>query len=391
MKPFDMFFPVRLLVGAGRVKELGKWASGYGKKAFIVYDPFLKGANLPSAIKADLKENGVETIEFFDVVPNPRHTMMDEGVKICLQNGCDVVIGVGGGSAIDTAKAVALAAKHGGSAWDYTERYFEPENVRRPTSKGLPILTVPTTAGTGTEATHVSVVNNHDLKMKCAIINENIYPVVSIIDPELMVSVPKKVTAHTGVDTFSHAFESYISKGATEWSRMLAKRSMELFAKSIRTAVNEPGNIDARAEMALSCTLAGAAFVQSGLALPHAIGQPVSAITDAPHGATLAVCLPVIIKWTIPEAESDFADVAEILDASVRDLPNSEKAAMLPEILDELYKDIDINETYASYGMTKEHIKEAVDLSLGAYQWDIGGHPKKVDRADLEEIYRRCL
>ena len=94
--------------------------------------------------------------------------------------------------------------------------------------------------------------------------------------------------------------------------------------------------------MALSCTLAGAAFVQSGLALPHAIGQPVSAITDAPHGATLAVCLPVIIKWTIPEAESDFADVAEILDASVRDLPNSEKAAMLPEILDELYKDIDI-------------------------------------------------
>lgn len=391
MKSFNMFFPVRLLVGAGRVKELGKWTAGYGKKAFIVYDPFLKGAGLPEEIKADLKKNGVDTVEFFDVVPNPRHTMMDEGARIAVDNGCDVVIGVGGGSAIDTAKAIALEAKHGGSAWDYTERYFEPENVRRPETKGLPILTVPTTAGTGTEATHVSVVNNHELKMKCAIINEHIYPDVSIIDPELMVTVPKKVTAHTGVDTFAHAFESYIAKGATEWSRMLAKRSMELFAKSIRAVFNEPEDIDARSEMALSCTLAGAAFVQSGLALPHAIGQPVSAITDAPHGATLAVCLPVIIKWTIPYAAQDFADVAEILDASVKDLPTSEKAAMLPEILEQLYKDIDINETYSSYGMTQEHIEEAVDLSLGAYQWDIGGHPKKVDRADLEEIYRRCL
>ena len=391
MKSFDMYFPVRLLVGAGRVEELGKWTSDYGKKAFIVYDPFLKGTKLPVTIKADLAENGVSSIEFFDVVPNPRHTTMDRGVKICLDNECDVVIGVGGGSAIDSAKAIALAAKHGGSAWDYTERYFEPENVRRPTTKGLPILTVPTTAGTGTEATHVSVVNNHDLRMKCAIINENIYPDVSIIDPELMVTVPKKVSAHTGVDTFAHAFESYISKGATEWSRMLAKRSMELFAQSIRAAVNEPKNIDARAQMALSCTLAGAAFVQSGLALPHAIGQPVSAITDAPHGATLAVCLPVIIKWTIPEAEADFADVSEILDPSVRDLQQSEKATLLPDILERVYEDIDINETYASYGMTEEHIKEAVDLSLGAYQWDIGGHPKKVVRADLEEIYRLCL
>ena len=356
-----------------------------------MYDPFLKGAKLPQEVKEDLGSCGVDVVEFFDVVPNPRHTMMDEGTKICKDAGCDIVIGIGGGSAIDTAKAVAIAAVHGGSAWDYTERYFEQDKVLRPESRGLPIITLPTTAGTGTEATHVSVVNNHDLKMKCAIINENIYPDVSIIDPELMVTVPKKVTAHTGVDTFAHAFESYISNGATEWSRMLAKRSMELFSRSIRTAVNEPDNLEGRADMALACTLAGAAFVQSGLALPHAIGQPVSAITDAPHGATLAVCLPVIIDWTMPEAQADFAEVAEILDPSVRDLPEAEKAAKLTEILAALYSDIDVSETYASYGMTKEQIKEAVDLSLGAYQWDIGGHPKKVERADLEEIYRRCL
>lgn len=391
MNPFDMYFPVRLAVGAGRVSELGEWCAKYGKNAFIVYDPFLKDSKLAASVKEDLMQNGVGAVEYYDVVPNPRHTMMDKGVQICIEEKCDVVIGIGGGSAIDTAKAIALAAVHGGSCWDYTERYFEQDKVRRPASKGLPIITVPTTAGTGTEATHVSVVNNHDLKMKCAIINEFIYPDVSIIDPELMVSVPKKVTANTGVDTFAHAFESYISNGATEWSKMLAVRSMELFARSIRTAVNEPENIDARMDMALSCTLAGAAFVQSGLALPHAIGQPVSAITDAPHGATLAVCLPVIIKWTLPDAGEKFAAVAQILDPSVRGMSDEAKAAKLPEILEGLYKDIDISETYASYGMSAEHIKEAVDLSLGAYQWDIGGHPKKVTREDLEEIYRRCL
>ncbi len=391
MKPFEMFFPVRLVMGPGKFKELGKRCSSYGKKAFAVYDPFLKGSPLVDNMKKDLSDFGISVVDFFEVVPNPRHTMMDRGVEICKRENCDFVVGIGGGSAIDTAKAIAIAAVHGGSTWDYTERYFEQDKVLRPKSKGLPIVCVPTTAGTGTEATHVSVVNNHELKMKCAIINENIYPDVSIIDPELMISIPKKVTAHTGVDTFAHAFESYISNGATEWSEMLALKSMELFSRSIRQAVNEPKNADGRMDMALSCTLAGAAFVQSGLALPHAIGQPVSAITDAPHGATLAVCLPVIIEWTIPAAEAKFARVAEILDPSVRDLPQAEKAKKLTEILAQLYRDIDINESYASYGMTKDHIKEAVDLSLGAYQWDIGGHPKKVERKDLEEIYRRCL
>ena len=390
MKQFDMFFPVRLIVGPGRVAELGKRSAAYGNKAFIVYDPFLKGGKLADAVRADLKTNGVDAVEFYDVVPNPRHTTMDAGVAICKQNNCDLVIGIGGGSAIDTAKAIALTAVHGGSVWDYTE-YYAPDNVKRPTTPGLPIITVPTTAGTGTEATHCSVINNHDLKMKATIINEHIYPAVSIVDPELMVSVPKKVTAHTGVDTFAHAFESYIANGATEWSQMLAVKSMELFAKHIRTAVNDPANIDGRSGLALSCTLAGAAFVQSGLALPHAIGQPVSGITDAPHGATLAVCLPVIIEWTIPAAQPKFAKVAEILDSSVSCLPEAEKAAKLPEILAQLYKDIDIDETYASYGMTEDDIQAAVDLALTAYKWDIGGHPKKVERADLEEIYRRCL
>lgn len=391
MKQFDMYFPVRLVIGPGRIAELGKWCALYGKKAFAVYDPFLKGKALLEKVKQDLAQNGVEIVEFFDVVPNPRHTMMDKGVELCKQANCDLVISIGGGSAIDTAKAIAIAAVHGGSCWDYTERYFEQDKVRRPTSKGLPIICVPTTAGTGTEATHCSVVNNHELKMKCAIINENIYPDVSIIDPQVMYSIPKKVTAHTGVDTFAHAFESYISNGATEWSQMLAVKSMELFARSIRTAVNEPNNPDGRMDMALACTMAGAAFVQSGLALPHAIGQPVSAITDAPHGATLAVCLPIIIEWTIPYAQKQFAKVSEILDPSVCGLSEAEKAAKLPEILKALYKEIDISETYASYGMTQAHIKEAIDLSLGAYQWDIGGHPKKVERKDLEEIYRRCL
>jgi alcohol dehydrogenase class IV len=391
MKPFDVFLPVHLVFGAGKIREIGEISKQYGKKAFAVFDPFLKDGSVVKNIRADLKKEGIDMVEFYDVSPNPRYTAMDEGVKICKANACDFVISVGGGSAIDSAKAIAIAVIHGGSCWDYTVRYFEMDKVRKPTTKGLPHIVVPTTAGTGTEATYASVVNNPNLKLKCAILNPIAYPDYGIVDPELMISVPREVTALTGMDAFAHAFETYISNGANPWSEALSLRSIELFVEHIRTAVNEPKNLDARMGMAVSSTLAGAAICQAGLAMPHAIGQPVSALKDAPHGGTLAACIPQIIEWTIPFAQEKFAKVAEIFDPSISCLGEAEKARKLPESLHQLYKDLDIAPTFGKYGMKEEEIPTAVDLCFGGFQWDLGGHPKPISREDAAEMFRRCL
>lgn len=231
MQTFTFQFPTQLHIGEGIRRQLGQIAAPYGKKAFIALDPFLKGTQTEKELIEDLSQYGISTVVFSDIVPNPRHTSIDEGAEQCRQEGCELVIAIGGGSAIDTAKAIALTAKWGGKCWDYTER--QGENVRRPQGPGLPLIAIPTTAGTGTEATQFAVINNPEQVRKCTIITPYLYPKIAMIDPELMQTIPPQLTALTGIDTFAHAFEAYICKGHNSFSDALALHAMELFARSI--------------------------------------------------------------------------------------------------------------------------------------------------------------
>lgn len=391
MKAFNALIPTKLVVGAGRLSEVGSEMAELGTKVFGVFDPFLRGSETTKKIRGWLEEKDLELIEFYDVVPNPRYTDMDKGRDICVANGCDCILAVGGGSAIDTAKAITLSAVYGGSSWDYTTRHYEPEKVRSPKKRGLPLLAIPTTAGTGTEATLCSVVNNPDIHVKCTIINPVIFPNTSIIDPEIMYSVPPKTTAFTGLDTFAHAFESYIVASANEFSEMLSLKSIELCAKHLRTAVHEPKNEDARAGMALASALAGAAFCQCGLCLPHAMGQPVGGLKDAPHGATVAICLPAILEWTLPYAQEKIARVAALFDPAVAGLPVNEQANAIIPVLKKLYEDIGATETYKDYGVTEEDIPTLVNMVYDYYAQDAAGHPKPVTREDVAMLFKNSL
>ncbi|MCD8355945.1 MAG: iron-containing alcohol dehydrogenase [Clostridia bacterium] len=390
MNNFQFHFPTQLRIGEGERKQLGKIAAEYGKKAFLAFDPFLNGSTVQKEMLEDLSQNGVAYEIFSDIVPNPRNTSIDQGAELCRNTGCELVIAVGGGSAIDTAKAIALTAALGGSCWDYTER--QGEYVKRPDRPGLPLIAIPTTAGTGTEATQFAVINNPEQVRKCTIITPLIYPCVSLIDPELMQSIPGQLTALTGIDTFAHAFEAYICKGHNEFSDALALHAMELFAKSIRTAVHDGSNLEARGMMAMSCTLAGAAFSHAGVCLPHAMGQPLSAFTDAPHGGTLAACIPQVIEWTIPYAEERLARVAEILDAdAVAGKTQAEKAAALPEIIGQLYDDLNVHVSFSGYGLKEDDLDAFVDLCFTAYKQDMDQHPKPVTRQDVYDLVRKCM
>ena len=390
MDDFQFYFPVQLMVGPGKRKKLGNIAGKYGTKAFAVFDPFLKESEVCQDILNDLTAHGIEYTTFFDIVPNPRNTSIDEGVRQCWEADCQMVLAIGGGSAIDTAKAIAMTAHFGGTCWEYTER--QGEEVKRPDTPGLPLIAIPTTAGTGTEATQFAVINNPSQVRKCTIVNPVIYPCVSIIDPELMQSIPRQLTALTGIDTFAHAFEAYICTDHNPFSDALALHAMELFAKSIRRAAHDGNDLEARGMMAMSCALAGVAFSNAGVCLPHALGQPLSAFTDAPHGGTLAACIPQVIEWTVPYAQERFARVAEILDsAAVQGLNEQQKAEALPRLMAQLYDDLDVHVSFSGYGLREEDLDAFVDLCFVAYQQDMDHHPKPVTREAVYELVRKCM
>lgn len=391
MKPFEFYFPTKIIMGEGKLKELGKIARGFGQKIFFLYDPFLKDSSTLADIKRDFETQQLTVIEFNDVEPNPRNTTIDAGKTTCITEACDLVVAIGGGSAIDSAKAIALSATNGGNCWDYTER--ADEKVTRPTKEGLPLIVVPTTAGTGTEATSYAVINNPKQKRKCTIISDFIYPDVSLIDPTIMQTIPPMLTALTGIDTFAHAVESYISVNATPISEMLSLQAVKLFAKSISRAVHDGENdIEARNDMAFACSLAGAAIGMAGTTLPHALGQPLGALTDAPHGGTLAACFPQVMAWTLPAASEKLGQVAEILNPSLADEQSSlAKAQELPMILNEFYRNLGVDVSFGKYGLKEDEIEQLTDLCFAGFSQDMKAHPKQARRDDLVELIHACM
>lgn len=390
MKDYSVTLPTKLFYGAGSINSVGEKVASYGKKVFLMVDPFLRGGVLASKIISSIKEKGVEVIEFYDIVPNPRNTTIDGAIETVKQEKCDVIAAVGGGSAIDSAKAVALVAVHGGKCWEYTERLGE--NVKRPNTKGLPLIVVPTTSGTGTEATPFAVINNPELHLKCTIVNHVTYPDIAIVDPEILVSKPPKLTALTAIDTFAHAFEAYISIHATPWVEMVALESIRLFAENIRECYKNGSNIEARAKMAFSCSLGGIAIANAGVTIPHALGQPLSALTDAPHGGTIAACINQVIEWTLPVCEDKFGKIAEIFDPSLCNLSAPEKARKLPEILRALFAEINVTDTFGSYGLKEDQIGKFADIVFTSFNQDLLCHPKKIQgKQDVIDIIKMCF
>lgn len=382
--------PSKIKFGAGLVKKLGENVAPYGKKALLLYDPFLKGSKLINDVIEDLKANQIEAVTFDDVSPNPRNTVIDKAVDLCVAEKCDVVIGIGGGSAIDSAKAIAIVAKNGGKCWEYVRT---ANGCREPENGKLPMIAIPTTSGTGTEATPFSVINNPELGFKATICDDLACPTLSIVDPELMVSMPPSVTAYTGIDAFAHAFEAYTSSTESPLMDVVALEAMRLFINNIERAVEDGTDIVARSNMALCSTYGGMAIAHMCTTMPHALGQALGGITDAPHGGTIAACINKVIEWTLPEGEEKFAKVAELFDESIKDLPAAEKAAKLPQYIEKLFTKIMGGKpvTMATYGMTEENLPKLVDLVMNFYYGDALLNPKQPTKEDVYQVAKASL
>lgn len=358
MRPFTYYQPTEIVFGSGRIQEIGTIVARYGQRCLLVTSPSDALNPLYERIRGYLQEAGIQVEHFNGVIPNPTTDCVTEGADLAKAFNADVVLGVGGGSSMDTAKAVAVEATHPGTAWDYL--FFKTP----PTSKTLPVIAVSTTSGTGSQVTQVAVMTETASKTKSAIYNSIVYPKVCVVDPDLMESLPAYITACTGFDAFTHAFESYLHVNGTPYTDVLALEAIRLVAAYLPLAVTDGTNKEARQAMAWADTLAGLCIANAGVTLPHGIGMTISGqCPHVAHGEALAVVYPEFTRFTYGSAIWKFAQVGRIFNPALTELSDAEAAEQSCDEIDNLLKQIGLWLSLEGLGITHEDTVAIADNS----------------------------
>jgi len=379
MRNFNYYQPTEIRFGRGRVREIGEVVSLFGKRCLIVTVPvFPEIETVVNKVKDSLVDNGVDIAHFDKVIPNPTTDIVTDGAEIARAHNADVVLGLGGGSSMDTAKAVAVEATHEGTSWDYL---FYRDS--QPTEKTLPVITITTTSGTGSHVTQVAVVTNPKEKNKSAIYNPIVYPKVSIVDPELMVTIPEHITASTGFDVFAHAFESYINPNGSDYTDLMALEAIRLVADYLPLAVKNGHELIPRTQMAWADTLAGLCIANSGVTLPHGIGMAISGIyPHVMHGEALAVVYPAIMQFSHKNAQQKFAAVGRLLDDHLSQMDDSQAAEVSCDVLEDFINKIGMLTCFEELNIPEEDLRALAEASLVLP--DYKNHPRV---ATLDEVF----
>ena len=306
----NFYRPVEVFFGKGAVEKVGEVARRFGFKAMIVTgkESAKKSGALDKVIRS-LNSHGIhEYVLYNEVIPNPTDRIVNEGARIAVEEKVDFIIGLGGGSALDTAKAISIVSSNEGSVWDYVKY---PEGPRLVPYLNRPVICIPTTAGTGSEVNKYSVVTNEIRKEKLVLSHSLNYPKVAIIDPELTLTMSPELTAITGFDALTHALESLTNRAENFMAEECSVRAIELIFKWLPVAVEEPENYEAREKLSYAAMLAGVAIDHLGVALIHAMEHPISAhYPQVAHGLGLAILAPYITKFNYkgnPEKYALFA------------------------------------------------------------------------------------
>lgn len=383
MNSFAYFQPTEILFGRGRLAEVGEAVARFGNRCLVVTVPMTGYVPpLMERIGAYLAAAGVEMAHFDGVVPNPTTDCVTAGANLAKEFGAKVVLGVGGGSSMDTAKAIAVEATHPGTCWDYL--YFKTP----PTDRTLPVVAVSTTSGTGSQVTQVAVVTETGTKTKSALYHSLLYPRVAIVDPELVVSAPPHITASTGFDAFTHAFESYLHVGGSPYTDLLALEAIRLVVRHLPAAFENGGDLAARTQMAWADTLAGLCIANAGVTLPHGIGMTIGGqCPQVMHGEALAVIYPEFTRYTYAHAVARFAAVGRIFDPALNDVPDERAAEQCCVEIDSFLKRIGMWLSLRGLGVSATDVVEIADHSRVLP--DYLNNPRIATRDEIYEILLR--
>ncbi len=385
MKHFNFHQTTQILFGKGRINELAEATLKYGDKALLVTTRGTAPAFQAQykRVKDILTQGGVEVAHFDKVIPNPTIETISAGAEMAKEFGAKVIIGLGGGSSMDAAKAISVAATHEGTCWDYLF-YKTPQPDA---SKLLPVIAVSTTSGTGSQVTQVAVITNTQERDKSALYNNILYPQVCIVDPELMVTVPKFVTATTGFDVLCHAFESTINPGTGAYVDLLAWEAISIVVENLPKVLADLNDVDGREKMAWADSLAGLCIANAGVTLPHGMGMAIGGMyPHVAHGESLAIVYPAFAQFTWESAVPQFSKLARILNPELTSLSDHEAASKAPVEITKFLKKIQLNKTLKEVKVPESEISKLAEQCMVLP--DYKGNPRVATKEEMLELVK---
>jgi alcohol dehydrogenase class IV len=379
----EIQIPAVLRIGGGSITYVPSILEGLScKRPLIVTDPFILNSGLPASIEARLQQAGIWSSIFSDTVPDPTSAVVDLGVQAFGAGEHDSLISLGGGSSIDTAKAISMLAANGGIC----RTYKVPNPIPL---AGAPHIAIPTTAGTGSEVTRFTVITDPVTNEKMLIAGPTLLPTAAVVDFELTLTMPARLTADTGIDSLTHAIEAYVSRRSNSFSDSVAQLAMRDIWRYLPIAFFTPSDRIAREAMMTAATLAGMAFSNSSVALVHGMSRPIGAHFHVPHGLSNAMLLPVVTRFSAPTVPTRYADCARAMGlASSADSDSIAVDRLLAGLFD-LNRDLKVPSPKA-YGIDEQKYRNLIPTM--ALQALASGSPSNNPRiptaADIEQLYR---
>lgn len=381
---FQMYMPTKIYFGPGEINKLGE-INLPGKKALIVITSgkSMKANGYVDKVVQLLAKQNIEAVIFDKVQPNPTSDTVMEGAKVAKENNCDFVIGLGGGSSIDSAKSIAIMATNEGEYWDYIPAGSgKGKEVK---NKPLPIIAITTTAGTGTEADPWTVITKSGGTEKIGYGIEGTFPTISIVDPEMMTSVPPYITAYTGIDALCHAVEGYLANISQPISDLLALDAVKLISQNLKKAVENPNDIEARSNLAWANTEAGLCETYSCCIGNHSIEHALSAFNEKlPHGVGLALVGPSFFEYILKSQPEKFLKLAKAMN------PESDKPQDFITEFRKLIKDANLEEEKLSNYIKEEDLKDIAQNAIDTMGFLIEYMEQKINAEDIYNILKKA-
>lgn len=353
-------------------------------KAFVATDKDLIKFGVADKVLKVLENAGIPYEIFSEIKPNPTVSNVKAGVEAFAKSGADFILAIGGGSSIDTSKAIGIITNNP----DFSD-VVSLEGVAPTKKKSVPIIALPTTAGTAAEVTINYVITDEENHKKMVCVDPNDIPAIAIVDAELMYTLPKGLTASTGLDALTHAIEGLITKGAWEMSDMFEIKAIEMIARYLETAVFEPTNAEARNGMAVAQYIAGMAFSNVGLGVVHGMAHPLGAIFDIPHGVANALLLPVIMEFNAPAALPKYVDIAKAMNVYKDGMSQEEAAKAAVEAVKALSVKVGIPQHLSELGIKEEDLPRLAASAIANVCTP--GNPRGVTEEIILELYKKAF
>lgn len=382
MKEFSFSVPQEIIVGKGSLARLPEAAEKLGgKHGFIISGPHLNKMGIVASCSESLENAGIKVDAYTETEGNPSVETVEKAAAAFCKSGADFIIALGGGSPMDVAKAVGVVARYGGSITEY-------EGGGRVQGDIIPLIAIPTTAGTGSEVTAFSVITDHSRNYKLTVFSYKLIPAYAILDPELLTTAPVSVAAACGIDAMVHALEAYISKDASPFSDAMAEKALELIGKNIRRYVADRTDIEAAEAMITGSLFAGIAFSWARLGDVHAMSHPVSAYFDVPHGVANAILLPTIVEYNALADRGKYLKLFNYISLT----PASEaefEPFMLVDLLTELNEQLGIPGSLGEVGVTADKFDAMADDAMKS--GNIAVNPRSTTKKDVLSLYEKAL